>query len=181
MRDDEREAHHDDPADAAEHVGVTVAQAAGSLVDMGLEEAHHRSHQVPCEINRREIDHRPDRHLVAEQQLDVVDNAGLLAGTFLGSLGCIELRAFLKLALEVPGYEGHNEEGEEHQTGTENLHGLLRHAVAAEEMGHLLHEAGQEPVGGQQHTQKQDAHGPESPGHLGDADVAAAVAHLGVL
>ena len=79
---------------------------------MGLEETHHRSHEVPCEIDGSKEDDSTYGNLIGEQHLDVIHQASLLRRIL---LSC-KLRTFLKLALQVPGNKGHHKQSKEHDT-----------------------------------------------------------------
>ena len=151
---------------------------------MWLEETHDRCHEVPGQVDDSQEGDGLDGNLVGEQGLDVVEDGA--AGSRFDSraplsLGGPELLTLFQLALQRPGDEGHDEEREEDHAGGEDLHGGFGSIGSDDSVRHGLHEAVEITAGSEQHTEQQDDHRTHAPRHLGDADVASAVADFGTL
>ena len=170
-RDNESGDNHKYPAYAAQHVGILVSQTACCLVDVRHEEAHHRSHKVPCKVYGSQEGNSLHGDAVGEQQLDIVEDAALLLFCLLGR----KLRTLFQLTLQVPCYEGHNKEGEEHYARAEHLDGSLSSIGTYDSMSQRLYRGVEIATRRKQHAEEQDEHRTQSPRHLRDTDVAASV------
>ena len=112
FRNDKRNAHDDGPLDTVHPVGCLVTYTTCCLIDMWLEETHHRGDEVPGEIDGSEEDHCANGNLVGEQHFDIIHQTALLNSILL----CCEFRTLLQLTLQIPCYESHHKQGEEHDT-----------------------------------------------------------------
>ena len=141
---------------------------------MGLEETHDGGHEVPCEIDGGEEDDGAHGNLVREEHLDILHQAALPAS----SLGSLKLCTFLQLALQVPGYESHDEQREEYDARGEHVGSLDSEIGTTEGKGHGLHPVEEIATRGKEHTKEQDAHRAETPRHLRNADISTTVVDL---
>ena len=143
---------------------------------MRLEEAHDGRHEVPGEVDDCQETNGADRHAVGEQHFDVLYQSGLLACRFLR----LKRSALLQLPLQVPSDEGYYEQGEEHDTRTEHMHGFYRSLRTVEPACQTLYPTEQYAVcfarmtRREEHTQQQYTHRTDTPGHLRDRDIAPA-------
>ena len=124
---------------------------------MGLEESHDRSHQVPCQIDGSQEDDRTNGNLVGEQHLDIVSQSSFLA------FRLRKLSTLLQLTLQIPGYEGNDEQSEEYDTRREDIDSLLRHVSTSKEMCYGLYPTKEVAARGKEHAKQEDAHGSEAP------------------
>ena len=175
LRDDEGDAYDDGPLDAVHPVGLLVGDTTGCLIDVGLEEAHDRSDEVPGEVDGGKEAYRLDGDAVLEEHLDVVEKAVLLTGV----LGSHELGTFLQTALEVPCDEGYDEEREEDDARREDVDRIDSEVGSADGVSEGLNPAEEVSARSEEHAEEQDAHRTKAPRHLGDADVASTVVDLG--
>ena len=102
-RDDERGDDDKYPAHTAQHVGLFIAKAASSFVDVGHEESHDRCHEVPRQVDTCQKGYRFHCYPIGKEHLYVVNDA-----TFF-SLLCRILSTFVELPLQCPCDEGHDE------------------------------------------------------------------------
>ena len=179
FRGDKRHTHNDEPLYEIHPVSLLVGDATRRLVDMRLEEAHHRGYEVPRQVDGCQEAHRFHGDAVGEQHLDIVDDARLLFCTFTLSLG--KLGTLLQLALQVPGDEGHDEQREEHDTRREHIDHMFRLTRTYEQLCHLLYPSEEVAARSEQHAQQQDNHRTDAPRHLRDTNVTSAIVHLGRL
>ena len=162
-RYEERNYHHDEPAYTTEHVGLFVSQSARCFVDMWLEESHHRSHEVPCEVDDSEEASGHDDLLVSEQKLERVQKPCILALSLCSLFGGCPFLALFKLALHIPCYGCHNEEREEHYARTEHFERCSCKVLTANGMSDALNPSVKVTARSEEHAQKEDKHRSEAP------------------
>ena len=160
---------------AVHPVCLLVRDTSRCLVDVWLEESHDRSNEVPGEIDACKEADSLDRHLVRKEHGEGLQHTAAVALCLLVGLARLPFGALLKLPLHVPCYESHHEEREEDKSGTENLDGFHSGSRAKEDSGKLLNPSEEIAIGSEEHAQQEDYHRSDTPRHLRDADVTAAV------
>ena len=177
----------DEPLTHAEQVGMFVGEASRRLVDMLLEESHHRTHQVPCEVNACEKEDGAHIGLIGEQSAERVKRSCFLVFSRRGGLHVFPRLRLVQTALQLPGDKSDDEERGEDQTAAENI--LCTASLGdAKQTGDRFHQAKKDALcagsacgRGEQGAQYEDDGGTDAPCHLRDTDVAAAVFHLAAL
>ena len=159
LRDDEGDAYDDGPLDAVHPVGLLVGDTTGGLIDVGLEEAHDRSDEVPGEVDGSKEAYRLDGDAVLEEHLDVVEKTVLLTGVLCSH----ELGTFLQTALEVPSDEGYDEEREEDDARREDVDRIDSEVGSADGVSEGLNPAEEVSARSEEHTEEQDAHRTKAP------------------
>ena len=84
LRGNQRHTHNNCPLDAVHPVSLLIGHTTCRLIDMRLEEAHHRSHEVPRQVDACQETHGLHGHLIGKQQLDILYQSALLLLCLLG-------------------------------------------------------------------------------------------------
>ena len=160
FRGDESHTYDNRPLYEVHPVSLLVSDTTCRLIDMRLEESHHRGNEVPCQIDGSKETDCLHCDIVREQHLDIIQQTRFLLTTLLPFR---KLRTLLQLSLQVPCNECHDEERQEHQAGTEGIDSRLLHISTTNGMSYTLHPSEQITTRCEKHSQQQDDHRTDAP------------------